>query len=48
MLESYFSLFMGGVYVFIFTAWTRFGYVDKITPVLALPRKPVPNGTRLG
>jgi len=24
------------------------GYVDKITPVLALPGKPVPNGTRLG
>lgn len=24
------------------------GYADKITPVLALPEKPVPNGTRAG
>ena len=24
------------------------GYADKITPVLAVPEKPVPNGVRLG
>jgi len=24
------------------------GYADKITPVLAVPEKPVPNGTRAG
>ena len=24
------------------------GYADKINPVLAVPEKPVPNGTRLG
>jgi len=48
MLESYFSLLMGGVYASIFTAWTRFGYADKITAVLALPGKPVSNGARLG
>lgn len=24
------------------------GYADKITPVLAMPEKPVPNGTRVG
>lgn len=24
------------------------GYADKITPVLAIPEKPVPNGTRVG
>lgn len=24
------------------------GYADKITPVLAMPEKPVPNGTRAG
>lgn len=24
------------------------GYKDKITPVLAVPEKPVPNGTRVG
>jgi tRNA-binding protein len=24
------------------------GYADGITPVLALPEKPVPNGTRVG
>ena len=24
------------------------GYADKITPVLAVPEKPVPNGARLG
>jgi tRNA-binding protein len=24
------------------------GYVDGITPVLAMPEKPVPNGTRVG
>lgn len=24
------------------------GYEDKITPVLAMPEKPVPNGTRVG
>ena len=24
------------------------GYADKITPVLAIPEKPVPNGVRLG
>ena len=24
------------------------GYPDKITPVLAMPEKPVPNGTRVG
>ncbi|MEO3973186.1 hypothetical protein [Streptomyces sp. CAU 1734] len=24
------------------------GYADKVTPVLALPEKPVPNGTRVG
>lgn len=24
------------------------GYADKVTPVLALPEKPVPNGTRAG
>lgn len=24
------------------------GYADKINPVLAIPEKPVPNGTRLG
>lgn len=24
------------------------GYADKITPVLAVPEKPVPNGTRVG
>lgn len=24
------------------------GYADKVTPVLAIPEKPVPNGTRAG
>lgn len=24
------------------------GYTDKITPVLAVPEKPVPSGTRAG
>jgi len=24
------------------------GYADKITPVLAVPERPVPNGTRAG
>lgn len=24
------------------------GYADKITPVLAVPEKPVPDGTRAG
>ena len=24
------------------------GYADKVVPVLALPEKPVPNGTRAG
>lgn len=24
------------------------GYADGITPVLAVPEKPVPNGTRVG
>jgi tRNA-binding protein len=24
------------------------GYADKMTPVLAMPEKPVPNGTRAG
>jgi tRNA-binding protein len=24
------------------------GYADKVVPVLALPKKPIPNGTRGG
>jgi tRNA-binding protein len=24
------------------------GYADKVVPVLALPEKPIPNGTRAG